>query len=107
MGYHFCFTSNNNKIWIFCEEILNCEIVCDEEQVVTCQLDLDGDTKYLVSVVYAKSEHAQRFELLDSLRALPAVYSMPWTVVGILMWSLRLQKRRVGYLIKPTKVSRL
>ncbi|XP_070029459.1 uncharacterized protein [Nicotiana sylvestris] len=59
-----------------------CEVVDEDEQVITCELGTPEGIQCLVSIVYAKCQHQLRLPLWDTLRGIAAFYNLPWVVIG-------------------------
>lgn len=78
----FYFASENNKIWIFSDEFVECEVVDEDEQVITCELGTPEGIQCLVSIVYAKCQHQLRLPLWDTIRGIATSYYLPWAVIG-------------------------
>lgn len=81
LGYHHAFSMCNSQIWIFWEENLECDILDDYEQQVTCSIKFNGVT-LLLTYVYVKCEDHPREELWDRLRYINGNFNLPWLVVG-------------------------
>ncbi|XP_060181961.1 uncharacterized protein LOC132611561 [Lycium barbarum] len=81
LGYQFTYANCSNKIWILCDEFLECNIIHDTEQHLTCTINT-GNGKITVTAVYAKCEANLREELWDELRNMASSCNNPWMVIG-------------------------
>lgn len=81
LGCSQAFSNINNKIWIFGDEDLDCTVIDDQEQVLTCSISVKNEEEFIISAVYAKTKSALRLPLWEDLKRL-SYYNKPWCVTG-------------------------
>ncbi|XP_060202783.1 uncharacterized protein LOC132631207 [Lycium barbarum] len=78
---HFAFANCSNKIWIFCDEFLECNIISDTEQQVSGTIKNNDDT-ITITIVYAKCDANLRMDLWDDIKNIATNCHNPWMVIG-------------------------
>ncbi|KAH0712733.1 hypothetical protein KY289_008692 [Solanum tuberosum] len=81
LGYQYAYANCSNKIWIFCDDVLKCNIISDNEQHLTCTIS-NGNGQITVTSIYAKCEADLREDLWDELRNIAKNCNTPWIVRG-------------------------
>ncbi|OIT20671.1 hypothetical protein A4A49_38227 [Nicotiana attenuata] len=72
---------NSCQIWLFWEEDLDCIVVDEDEQQVTCVVKHDR-ISLLITSVHAKCEDERREDLWDKLRSIGVNFNLPWFIAG-------------------------
>lgn len=103
LGFSQAFNNINNKIWLFCNDSLDCTIVDDQEQVLSCSLKGDNGVLSVFSIVYAKTKSKLREPLWDDLRRLANSINQPWCIVGDFNCITEASEKQGGTPHKPQK----
>lgn len=78
LGYDFAYSNASNKIWILCDRFLNCTILEDHIQHITCSI---SDNDLFMTLVYASCEHYIREALWENIRIFSDSQYL-WMVAG-------------------------
>lgn len=95
LGFANAYSNSNSQIWIFWDDFLDCRVVEENEQQVTCIINWMG-ISILVSSVYAKCDAALREKLWDSLRDTADKYNLPWYIAGDFNCIVDLSEKKGG-----------
>ncbi|XP_055802719.1 uncharacterized protein LOC129871761 [Solanum dulcamara] len=72
----------NGKIWLFWNKDVDCRILENEEQLITCEFNhVMNPNQFIVTFVYAKCKDHLRRPLWDSMLQQSAT-SLPWCTLG-------------------------
>lgn len=76
LGFTKAYSNCNSQIWIFWQDLIDCSVVYESDQHITCTIDWMG-TNILVTSVYAKCDEGMREELWDNLKDVSHNYKLP------------------------------
>ncbi|XP_049378372.1 uncharacterized protein LOC125843202 [Solanum stenotomum] len=75
-------SNQNGKIWIFWNADIQCQILENEDQHITCELNhVECKEKYMISFIYAKCKDHLRRPFWDKLMQL-SDKDIPWCTMG-------------------------
>lgn len=95
LGFDFAHANSNNKIWLFSDMAINCTVIEDLDQHVTCSINNNGDSMY-ITIVYAKCHVHLREELWDNIKNFAEGNTSPWMVVGDFNFIIDLEENKGG-----------
>ncbi|XP_060202297.1 uncharacterized protein LOC132630739 [Lycium barbarum] len=76
-----CFANSSNKIWLFWNSDITCNVFANEDQMVTCKImDNKAGKEFYISVIYAKSRSSGREDLWRYMRIFATTLNSPWAV---------------------------
>lgn len=64
LGYEYAYANCSNKIWIFCDGILDRNITNNNDKHLTCTIN-NGNGQITMTLIYAKCKANLREELWD------------------------------------------
>ncbi|OIT35225.1 hypothetical protein A4A49_55909, partial [Nicotiana attenuata] len=102
LGYDNAHANINSQIWIFWNNDLNCNVVEESDQQVTCIIEWMG-TNILVTSVYAKCDVGLREHLWNNLRDISQNYKLPWYIVGDFNCIIDTSEKQGGNLHRMSK----
>lgn len=79
LGYQNAYSNSNNQLWIFWESNINCVIKEEDEQHISCEVDVQSSI-ILITHIYAKCDANLRIDLWNKLRGISANYDLLWMV---------------------------
>ncbi|OIT20956.1 hypothetical protein A4A49_64333, partial [Nicotiana attenuata] len=95
IGYSQAFRNIKNKIWIFSNGDLDCTVIDDLEQVLTCSINVNNEEDFIIFVVYTNTKSSLRLPLLEDLKRL-SYYNKPWRVTCDFNCTTKAQEKKGG-----------
>ncbi|XP_019233788.1 PREDICTED: uncharacterized protein LOC109214330 [Nicotiana attenuata] len=102
LGYDNAHANIKSQMWTFWNNELNCNVVEDSDQQVTCIIEWMG-TNILVTSVYAKCDAGLREHLWNNLRDISLNYKLPWYITGDFNCIIDLSEKQGGNLHRMSK----
>lgn len=81
LGFANVFSNCNSQIWLFWDETIDCTMIENTGQQITCKVNWMGNT-ILITNVYAKCDALLRQSLWDNLKDIFVNFSLPWQISG-------------------------
>ncbi|XP_060200562.1 uncharacterized protein LOC132628815 [Lycium barbarum] len=83
LGYQHCLSNLNGKIWCFCRNFIQADLISENDQHVIINMKKAYDNQDIfISAIYAKCTAAERRDLWDSLEEDSLKVDGPWCIEG-------------------------
>ncbi|KAL2527111.1 Uncharacterized protein Adt_12165 [Abeliophyllum distichum] len=95
LGYDYCHSNRNGKLWVFWNSHLDCQVIEDQEQFISFQTKW-REVETIITAVYAKCSVKLRRDLWTDLAKFADKMDKPWLIGGDFNAILNREEREGG-----------